>query len=123
VSGVDRAALGARAEEAVADWLEARGVEVVGTNVRVGKLEVDLVVREGPVIAIVEVRTRGAGSWQRAFDSIDARKRERLRRAGRALWQNRFAKDSRAERMRFDAASVTFEPDGGVHVEWAKAAF
>ena len=46
-----------------------------------------------------------------------------MRRAGRALWQQRFAREPWAERMRFDAAAVRFEPDGGVHIEYVKAAF
>jgi putative endonuclease len=115
-------ALGARAEEVVADHLKARGLEVIGRNVRVGRLEIDLIARDGPVIIIVEVRNRGASSYQRALDSIDARKRARIRAAGERLWQTRFAADPALERMRFDVASVTFLP-GGAEVEYIKAAF
>lgn len=77
-----RSALGAAAEDAVAKYLIARGLEVVARNARVGRLEIDLIARDGPVIAVVEVRTRGPTSWQRALDSIDAQKRARIRRAG-----------------------------------------
>jgi putative endonuclease len=118
-----RARLGAAAEDAVADYLRARGVEVIARNVRVGRLEIDLIARDGPVIAIIEVRTRGPGSFQRALDSIDARKRARIRRAGEALWRTRFSGDASVERMRFDVASVTFPPEGGALVEHVKAAF
>jgi putative endonuclease len=118
-----RAKLGAAAEDAVADYLRALGVEVIARNVRVGRLEIDLIARDGPVIAIIEVRTRGPGSYQRALDSIDARKRARIRRAGEALWRARFSADERLERMRFDVASVTFPPEGGAVVEHVKAAF
>lgn len=118
-----RAELGRRAEEAVAEWLAARGVEVLAANVRVGRLEIDLVCRDGEVIVIVEVRTRGATSWQRALGSIDERKRQRLRRAGNALWQMRYSREPGTERMRFDAASVRFETNGAVVIEYVKAAF
>lgn len=117
-----RAALGAAAEDAVAAHLRALGLEVIGRNVRVGRLEIDLIARDGPVIAIVEVRTRGPTSFQRAFDSIDARKRARVRQAGEALWRTRFSADRGVERMRFDVASVTFTASGAV-VEHVKAAF
>ena len=96
---------------------------MIGRNVRVGRLEIDLIARDGPVIVIVEVRTRGAGSYVRALDSIDARKRARIRAAGERLWQTRFTADPALERMRFDVASVTFLPGGGAEVEHIRAAF
>jgi putative endonuclease len=117
-----RAALGVAAEDAVAAHLRALGLEVIGRNVRVGRLEIDLIARDGPVIAIVEVRTRGPTSFQRAFDSIDARKRARVRQAGETLWRTRFSADRGVERMRFDVASVAFTASGAV-VEHVKAAF
>ncbi|WP_437562536.1 YraN family protein [Sorangium sp. So ce542] len=118
-----RRALGARAEDAVVAYLAARGMEVVARNARVGRLEIDVIARDGPVIAIIEVRTRGAGSYVRALDSIDAGKRARVRRAGEQLWRARFSRVRGVERMRFDAASVTFLPNGEAAVELIKAAF
>ena len=118
-----RRELGARAEAAVAAHLAAQGLEILAVNVRVGRLEIDVVARDGPVVAIIEVRTRGPGSYQRGLDSIDARKRALVRRAGERLWRARFSKIRDVERMRFDAASVTFLPSGEALVEHVKAAF
>ncbi|WP_437281825.1 YraN family protein [Sorangium sp. So ce375] len=118
-----RRALGARAEDAVVAHLAAQGVEIVARNARVGRLEIDVIARDGPVIVIIEVRTRGAGSYVRALDSIDASKRARVRRAGEQLWRARFSRVRGVERMRFDAASVTFLPSGEATVEIVKAAF
>ena len=120
---IARAARGRRAEQAAADYFIARGLQILASNVRVGRLEVDLVAREGPVVVIVEVRTRGRSSWQRALDSVDARKRARLRQAGEHLWRSRFSADPCVERMRFDVASVTFTPRGEVLIEHVRAAF
>ena len=64
-------------------------------------------------IVVVEVRTRGPASWQRALDSIDAKKRERLRAAGERLWRERFATDATLERLRFDAMTVDVADGGG----------
>jgi putative endonuclease len=118
-----RSALGVSAEEAVADYLSALGLEILATNVRVGRFEIDLIARDGDTIVIIEVRTRGASSWQRALDSIDARKRARLRAAAARLWRDRFGKMPGIDRMRFDAASVTFAASGAVTVEVVRAAF
>jgi putative endonuclease len=113
---------GARAEAVVAAWLERRGYSIVCTNLRIGHLEVDVVARRGPVIAVVEVRTRGAKAWTRALGSVDRKKQLRLRRAGERLWQRRYKHDASAERLRYDVASVnlTTEPPT---VEYVIAAF
>ena len=81
-------------------------------NLRLGKLELDVVARQGPLIVVVEVRTRGAGAWTTAFGSIDSAKRRRIRRAGERLWQRRYKNDASVERLRFDAASVSFDAEG-----------
>jgi putative endonuclease len=106
----------------VAEYLVDAGAQIVALNLHVGRLELDVVAREGRVIAVVEVRTRGPGAWQSAFASIDKKKRERVRRAGERLWQRRYRHDETVDRMRFDAAAVSFE-DGRAIVEYVKAAF
>jgi putative endonuclease len=107
----------------VAEHLTAAGLEVIGLNVRVGRLELDIVAREGPVVVVVEVRARGAASWVRPLDSVDPRKQERVRRAGERLWRERFAQDPRVERMRFDLAAVELSPRGVARIEIVRAAF
>jgi putative endonuclease len=114
---------GGAAERAVASWLSQHGFVIVATNLRVGRLELDVVARRGTVIVVVEVRTRGSGAWTSAFGSIDSRKRQRIRRAGERLWQRRYQKDESVERMRFDAASVTFDANGSAQIEYVEAAF
>lgn len=114
---------GKSAEQAVAEYLEMQGLELLGRNVRVGRFEVDLIAREGPVIAIVEVRTRALNAYQRGLDSITREKQARVRKAGERLWRERFSKNTALERMRFDAASVVFSPEGDVQMDYVKAAF
>jgi putative endonuclease len=106
----------------VCAWLGERGVSVLATNVRVSRQEIDIVARDGEVILIVEVRTRGAGSFQRAFESIDARKRKHLVTAATTLWTTRLSKMEGVERVRFDVAQVTFDGDEAA-VEYVKGAF
>lgn len=115
--------LGRAAEEAAASFLEASGFVVVGRNVRVGRLEIDIVAREGPVIAVVEVRTRSHGAWVRALDSVDWKKQRRVRAAGGVLWRSRFQHDASLERMRFDLLSVTLDPGEPPRCEHVRAAF
>lgn len=116
-------AIGDRAERAAAAWLVDRGLYLLASNVRVGRFEIDLVLRDGRVIVFVEVRTRGPGAWTSALESVDARKRARVRAAGERLWRERFARDATIDRVRFDVAAVELLPDGGANVEHVRAAF
>jgi putative endonuclease len=106
----------------VAAWLAEHGYEIVATNLRVGMLEIDLVARQGAVVAVVEVRTRGPTARTTGFGSMTFLKRHRIRRAGERLWQRRYRHDPSVERMRFDVASVRLDMDPPV-VEYVVAAF
>lgn len=117
-----RLAVGKSAEATVAEFLVKRGFDIVARNLRIGRLEVDLVARHQDLVVVVEVRTRGPSAWTTGFGSLDTKKRARIRRAGERLWQRRYKKDETVARMRFDAASVTYGPEGAV-VEYAEAAF
>jgi putative endonuclease len=121
-----RARLGQRAEEAVARYLESAGFSIVARNLRIGRLELDIVARRAELILVVEVRTRGPGSWTTGLGSVGRAKRERIRRAGQRLWRDRFKADASVERLRFDAASVRFrdgEPDIDPDIDYVAAAF
>lgn len=117
-----RRALGDAAEELVAKWLPSLGLEVLQRNVRLGYLEIDIVAREGSVIAVVEVRRRGAASRTSAFSSITREKKLRLRYAGERLWNRRYRHDQTLERVRFDVASVNFDGPRPI-IEYVRAAF
>ncbi len=104
--GRSTTAVGRAAEDLVATWLLDRGLTVVGRNVRVGALEIDLVARDGDAVVIVEVRARGRGAWHGPLHSVSPRKRELLRRAGEALWQRDYASDRTVRTLRFDLVGV-----------------
>jgi putative endonuclease len=116
-----RAALGRRAELAVTDYLFVRGFSVLGRNVRLGPLELDIVARQGPLVAVVEVRTRGKTSRQRPFESIGRAKRARIRRAVDRLWRETLGPMNDVERVRIDVAAVAFE-GGTTRVEYVEGA-
>ncbi len=59
-----RRELGARGEDLAAAFFIRRGFEILARNWRAGRIEIDLVVRKGDELRIVEVKTRqslGAG--------------------------------------------------------------
>jgi putative endonuclease len=107
----DRRAIGRRAEDVVAAYLLARGFSLIARNLRLGALELDLVVRQGPLVAIVEVRTRGAGSFTGPFASVTPEKRQRLLRAAERLWHDTLRGMPDVARVRIDVAAVAFDGD------------
>ena len=111
-TGSDRRALGLRAEDAVVDLLVARGYEILWRNLRLGPLEIDVVARKGSLGVLVEVRTRGAGAYVKALESVDAKKRARLLRGAERLWRERLSKVDGIERMRLDVAAVRVRGGG-----------
>jgi Holliday junction resolvase-like predicted endonuclease len=66
------------------------------------------VAQRGPLVVVVEVRTRGEGALTRAFESIGWAKRRHLAHAVDRLWNRRFAAARDVERIRIDVAAVTF---------------
>jgi putative endonuclease len=122
VRGTPRARLGQRAEDAVAAYLQSAGFSIVARNLRLGRLEIDLVARRAELVVVVEVRTRGAGAWTTGLGSLSRAKCERIRRAGQRLWRDRYKADATVERMRFDAASVHFSGERA-DIDYVVAAF
>jgi putative endonuclease len=104
-----RQARGRRAELAVADYLVANGYNVMALNLRVGRWELDIVAQREGLIVVVEVRTRGEGSFEGPFQSITRSKRTRLKLAVERLWREKLVRIPTVERVRIDAAAVTFD--------------
>lgn len=118
-----RAVRGRAAEDAAESYVRGIGLEVVARNRRIGRLEIDLIARDGAVVVLLEVRTRGKGAWVAALASVDERKQARLRRAGAVFWLKEASQWPGIERLRFDVASVDLDAEGGPLVEYIRAAF
>ncbi|MEM9691383.1 MAG: YraN family protein [Myxococcota bacterium] len=97
---------GRAAEALAAEHLRTEGMTILAQNVRVSRLELDIIAADGRTVVVVEVKARGRGSWAKAHQSVDWRKRERTRRAAAILWARRFSRDRRFDRLRFDVVAV-----------------
>jgi len=74
--------LGRWGERLIGAWYERnqRGV-VIGTNVRLGSLELDVIVRDGALVRVVEVRTSARRPTHELSWSVVGKKMSRVRRA------------------------------------------
>ncbi len=86
-SGDERRATGRRGEAIAAEYLTRLGYQIVQTNVRTRYGELDIIAREGEVLAFVEVRTRRGSALGSPEESITPRKRRRLTELAEAYLQ------------------------------------
>jgi putative endonuclease len=115
---MERAQTGRIAEDLVAGWLSDRGFAIVGRNVRVGRLELDLVARRAGLLVVCEVRAR-RGQLVDPAETFDAAKRARTRRAALEVWSSH----GRGCALRLDAAAVTFDDSGAPRLRYYENAF
>lgn len=118
-------ARGLRVEARVAEFLAARGVHRLASNVTIAGAELDLVGRvdDGgePTIVFVEVRSRADDERGHPIETIGPDKRRRIIRAATAylvandLWE-RVA-------VRFDVVTVTGTDPDRAPIDWLPGAF
>jgi putative endonuclease len=96
------------AEERARRALERLGWTTLAANARTRGGEIDLVMADGATLVFVEVRQRSRGAHGGAAESLDARKRDRVRRAA-AQWLARQGHHDAS--VRFDAVLVDGGPD------------
>lgn len=115
--------IGRRGEDVALAHLHAQGLDLVGRNYRCRGGEIDLVMREGAVLVLVEVRLRTRVDFGSAAASIGYRKQRRCVLAARHLLLTR--PDLRALRARFDVVAIDPAPQPGAPpvVTWIRNAF
>lgn len=80
--------LGKEGEELARKYLLSKGYEILDQNLRIGKLEIDLIALKDNMVVIVEVKTR-SGSFSEISDLISEKKEENLLKAANTYMENR----------------------------------
>lgn len=76
--------IGRAGERRARRYYESLGWEVVAANVRVARVELDLVVRRGAELLFVEVKVKRGDEYGDPLEMVDHRKLRRLRWAAEA---------------------------------------
>jgi putative endonuclease len=100
----ERRRTGNAAEDRAADWLVARGWELLARNVLYRDGELDLVARKGKLYVFIEVRMRSVGLWGDPSATVTFGKQRRVVRAA-MRWLMRERLLNRVD-VRFDVISV-----------------
>ncbi len=113
----ERQRRGAEGEQAALETLQRAGLELVARNYRCRAGELDLVLRRGRLLVVVEVRRRGRQDYGGALASVNAAKQARIINATRHFLAThpRYAQNE----IRFDVVGI--EADG--RLQWVQAAF
>ncbi len=106
--------LGERGETIAARHLTHLGMVLLDRNWRCDAGEIDLVLRDGQVLVICEVKTRTSTDYGDPLEAVDRRKAERLRRLA-ARWLRDH--DCHPEDIRIDMVGVLTPPGRPVEVE------
>ena len=94
--------LGKAGEELAISHLKSKGFEILETNWRKGSLEIDIIARKGPILAIVEVKSRSTNVFGEPEEFVTKSKQKNLVKAA-----NSFVIQKNLEvETRFDIISV-----------------
>jgi putative endonuclease len=95
---------GLEAERLAADWLVARGWRVLEQRYRLGRHDLDLVVRRGVVVAFVEVKWRQGAGYGSGVEAVGPRKRRVIEQVA---WAWILRRGEAADQYRFDVLSLS----------------
>jgi putative endonuclease len=111
---------GRRAEAIACRWLIARGLKHVASNFRSRFGELDLIMRDGSCLVIVEVRYRNTSNYGGAIASITGKKRLRIARATEYFLRQQ--PRLRHMELRFDVLALSGAMRAPT-IDWRKHAF
>jgi putative endonuclease len=114
-----RHAVGKAGEEAAVQFLRQHGYRILERNYRCRFGEIDLIARDGPMLAFVEVKTRRSQKYGPPAEAVTLQKQRHLIKASQAYLIQRRKAD---ELCRFDVVTVEMDAQRS-HIELIKDAF
>jgi putative endonuclease len=109
-----RSVLGAHGEALAARHLTEQGMVLLDRNWRCPFGEIDLVLRDGSVLVVCEVKTRSSNAYGSPLEAVTERKAARLRRLA-ARWLSEHA--VRPDEVRIDMVGVLVPHHGATTLD------
>ena len=110
--------LGAKGENLAAEFLTGIGHNILTRNYKHGKCEIDIISSEEAITVFTEVKTRSTDYFGFPEESVDKKKRKKIRRAAEEyMFENKLDTN-----IRFDIVSIT-NVNGKLKVYHIKDAF
>ena len=95
---------GLAGEQQAIQYLLSRGWHIVAHRFRVGHTEIDVIVRQGSLVAFIEVKARRGDAFGSPLEAVTGAKRRDLVKAAR-VWVDRYGRPS--DVYRFDCIALT----------------
>lgn len=99
--------LGRKGEELAANWLAAKGYEILHRNWRSGRYEVDIIADKQGVYHFIEVKSGNAGQYGHPEERINRNKLQHMMK-GAAAWLSQFPG---RKRVQYNVLAITFRKD------------
>jgi putative endonuclease len=106
--------LGLDGEAEALAYLVANGWQIAAHRFRIGRNEIDLIARQGSLVAFVEVKTRGGEGFGAGREAIGWRKRRAIGRVAEA-WRLRNGRPG--DSYRFDLVEIIRERGRQLRIE------
>jgi len=100
-----RKELGTHGEELAAEFLLEKGYEIIARNLTLKLGEIDILARDGSVIALVEVKTQTKGELIDPIYKVNPAKQRKLQLLARAI-STRYPESN----IRLDAVTLYWKP-------------
>jgi putative endonuclease len=110
----ERQLLGLQGERIAIAFLTSCGWSVEAHRFKLGRHDVDLVIRQGRTVAFVEVKTRRSNSCGSGLEAVSRRKQRDIARVA-SVWLLRHGRPD--DEYRFDLVAVQDRGEGGPVVE------
>lgn len=111
--------LGTVGEQLASDYLQHKGMRLITTNWQCKLGEIDLVMQEGSIRVLVEVRLRKPTRYGQGYETVAYQKQRKLIRAAQLYQQQ----ENYWGDMRFDVVSIITGTDGEASIEHIEDAF
>jgi putative endonuclease len=108
-------------EDVAVARLRSAGLVLLDRNWRCSDGELDIVARDGSVVAFIEVKTRSTSDFGDPSEAVTHRKAARIHRLA-ARWLAEHP-ETRTEEIRFDIVAVVRRGPGGMTVSHLRGAF
>ena len=111
--------LGKRGEQLAVSFLEKKEYQILETNWRHRRAEVDIIAKDGVVLVFVEVKTRNNNHYGEPETAVDQKKEDLLASAG-AAYMRKIAHDWE---IRFDIISIIYKNEQSFTIKHFEDAF
>jgi len=111
--------IGKEGENIAANHLESRGYTILDRNFRAGRGEIDIIAKQGSVLAFVEVKTKKHGDFGDPVYWVTKNKQRQIGRIAKAYLQQRAIEDMD---IRFDVITLDWK-EGAYQLDHIENAF